>query len=390
MVYSHWPAAGCTLAEARRRTIASDASPPLRDERARSQATERERSQEPDFFSLFLTWKLVAYGAAEQLSGKPFLLGPEMFAGAVSASWRDNVLQVENTRFYNIRIFPAVVAPCRADILSDLLLSEGMWKFVLHDPEVELLAKRAIAKSPGYATVFHSGWCHPHGVAEWPFVFSADDVVGVVHPDWTKRGPLGFLSTEPDPLEVIEAVAALSHRWDSLLKTLLRGEIDSEALPAEQNYPSKILRSLWRQPRFYFNLQDNSLFESKETLIPPHDWLARRYTGILLEKPQASVHQKARIDSGSSGVRSGNLFHVKPTGNDGLRSFTMGKRKRRRPVAEEVARALRECGLASDPSAFSWKEIAKIIYPKLKKPPATQTALEKAIQRHYENNRSAE
>src|SRR5690242_3106269 len=48
----------------------------------------------------------------------------------------------------DIRVYPALLSPCRADLLSGLLLADALARFVVGDPEVVALSKKALARSP--------------------------------------------------------------------------------------------------------------------------------------------------------------------------------------------------------------------------------------------------
>jgi hypothetical protein len=87
------------------------------------------------------------------------------------------------------------------------------------------------------------------------------------------------------------------------------------------------------------------------------------------------------------GAAPASTFHVKPTDSYALPSVTLGEgKKRRRPVAEQVATALEKMGLAQDPGGCSIKEIGRMIAPMMSAPPKTpeaDLALRQAVARHY-------
>jgi hypothetical protein len=129
--------------------------------------------------------------------------------------------------------------------------------------------------------------------------------------------------------------------------------------------------------------------------IPASAWMGLDMIlaeSMLVERSKNKLQiYNVRIFRRDAAPSSVPLFHVKPTDSHAVpsRPADQGK-KRRSPVAEQVAAALNSKGLDGGPSGHTIKAISKMIAPMMKQPPKTEDAnraLCKAIARHYQRLR---
>jgi hypothetical protein len=200
---------------------------------------------------------------------------------------------------FDIRVFPPLIAPCRIDLLDGLSFAEAFRKFVLLDAEVAVLAAEAVRQAPDWAAVFVEGRCHVHGFKEWPVAYSRWSTLGFIHPDPEKRSRFD-VPRKPDPIEVVHAANALSHRYRILLSMLQTRKICAVGLNVASGSVEKILRPIWAHEEFHFDartgdlLQDNT--EGKDHL----DRYKRRYTGIVIQKMPSDLPRHGQAPERSS------------------------------------------------------------------------------------------
>ena len=75
-----------------------------------------------------------------------------------------------------------------------------------------MLVEAGLLLSSELKPVLVQGWCHAHGVKQWPLAFERWSMIGTVHPDPGKRSVFD-VPQEPDPLEVVIAAEALACRY---------------------------------------------------------------------------------------------------------------------------------------------------------------------------------
>src|SRR5262249_35848787 len=143
--------------------------------------------------------------------------------------WPESVIEAEGCRFSDVRVFPALLAPCRVDLIAGRAFSDVVRRFVLEDPEVTALAAVARKKAPELELILQPRHYNIYGLQAWPLGFGRDPV-GVIHPDPERRGPVGALSDHFDPIEGVRAKQALSHRLLTLMTILRAGEVVGQAM----------------------------------------------------------------------------------------------------------------------------------------------------------------
>jgi hypothetical protein len=276
MDYEPWPYDGCSLLEAWRR---------LADTRSLAAAKST--------FSEFVhSRKLVVVSRVSTSVGLRRATDFDVWRRIAGLDW-SNLSATDDGRgdsvFDHVRVFPALLADQRADILDGVSLARAFADFVLEDPEVHQLASKARAKTGKYDSVFLKGRCHPRGDEHWPLAFERWSMVGVIHPDPKKRSL--FDRNDPDPIEVIVAVEALIHRYMALIGMLRSGEISAEGLPVQANYPAVVPLSVWSHHGFSM-LADGTIlkFDEDEGESSPHT--NKCWSAVMLHA--ASKHSSPR------------------------------------------------------------------------------------------------
>lgn len=232
MSYEPWPKDGCTLAEARERTIGRPAS-------------IAEAEQDSEFLSLLRSQRLVAYGRKIDLKSDSQLIPKSEWVVLTKLNWTKSTAgenKPGGSSFCDVKVYPLVLANCRIDLIAGQTLSRAFDDCVLKDPEVAALGRLAIKASPAFDRVFNHGCCFARGCNEWPL---GEDrhLTSVIHPDESKRSAIGFLS-DPDPQIVADAADALQHRFDEFFGLLRRGEVVARGVSATSGQEEPILRSV--------------------------------------------------------------------------------------------------------------------------------------------------
>jgi hypothetical protein len=310
--YVPWPEKGCCLAEARERTadraawkvlhdgltnIARHKSEQQKDKRSGDRGdpelvvSEVEDRIEADFRKQMTTRRLVAYGRAGHPDAASRLISRDIWLTLPRIDWENSSIGADRragNAFFAVRTFPALLAPCRLELIQGRSLSDTFKKFVLEDPEVAALAKRAVALCPEFERVFLYGHCYVHGIKEWPVTFERRGLIGVVHPDPKRRWEFG-VSRKPDPVEVAIAADALLHRYGVLIGLLRRGELEGQGLPAISGDSGMILQSIWSHRDFHINVDGDVFQINKESENPPLDLYTRRWIGVVLRRGSSTA-----------------------------------------------------------------------------------------------------
>ncbi len=167
MPHTPWPENGCTLAEARERTadrvgwkewndrIARYSSRDIqkltrlhegsRSEQLKQTINECEDKINSDFVLQMSARQLIAYGRPRERSGPRQLITADTWSALTAIGWEQST--AENRRggalFRGVRVYPALLSPCRVDLVLGLSLIVAFKKFVLEDPEFVALARQA-------------------------------------------------------------------------------------------------------------------------------------------------------------------------------------------------------------------------------------------------------
>jgi hypothetical protein len=306
--YAAWPENGCCLAEARQRTadravwklwhdslgdIGRYQSGQRKDARSGDRkdpeftVRKLEARIEADFRKQMTTRRLVAYGRPGHPDAASKLISRDIWLTLPRIDWESSSIGEDRRAgnvFFGVRAFPALLAPCRLELIEGRPLSNTFKQLVLEDPEVAALAKRAISLSPEFERAFVYGHCYVHGIKEWPVAFEGRGLIGAVHPDPDKRGPFGGGSQKSDPIEVVIAADALLHRYSALIGMLRRGELEAQGLPVTSRDSGKILHSIWSHRDFHINVDGDVFQINQESENPPHDLFKRRWIGVVLQR----------------------------------------------------------------------------------------------------------
>jgi len=303
--YVPWPESGCGLAEARERTAdrrawkhwcnliseRTSVSPSRNDDRAEIEIKELAERIDGNCLEHMKSKRLIAYGRPGRSTAAAQLIGSDVWPALTKIDWERSFATEHRPTgfvFSEILIFPALLAPCRIDLIAGYPLAEAFKKFVLEDPEVAALAKEAVRLSPAFEHVFMQGRCHVQGVGEWPVSFERWITIGTVHPDPDKRSKFD-IPRKPDPLEVVIAAEALTHRYRALISMLRRGELQGHGLPATPGHPDVILRSIWSHEEFYFDATSGDVLQDNPESRDRYDRLIRRWIAVVLQRTTAAV-----------------------------------------------------------------------------------------------------
>ena len=311
--YVPWPEVGCSLAEAQERTADCRLIEQARDRDPPTESKLIDQEIEAGCLDLLRSDRLIGYGRPDNSNAGLQLLSSAQWKTFSRIEWKSSTAvndQPGGNSFFNIRIYPPLLAPSRIDLLAGLTLLEAFKQLVLGDAEVAPLGKKAVQLSPDKAAVFGRGRCQVFGIEEWPLAFDRWVMVSTVHPDPAKRsiydGP-----GDPDPIEVVIAADALKHRYRALISMLQRGDLEGRGLPAAPGYPDVIPRSIWSHEEFHFDARTGDVFQDNPESTGRYDRLIRRWIGVMLQRPNLPDRPMQL---------AGMIFHGKPPVHDRLPS----------------------------------------------------------------------
>ena len=212
-----------------------------------------------------------------------------------------------------------------ADFFDGMSLKDAFWQFVLHDPEVKILGRKAIKADSGLNQVYLRGWCYPSGCREWPVVFAQGSLAGGRSPN----SPIGHLAGRP-PQAVQRAADLVCLRYSLLLTLLRHKELEAIGDPLRSRGTDRILPSIWSHRSYYIDAENGDVLQIKNSDIADcNDFLKKRWRAVMLERPlQAS------------------MFHEKPPTSDAAPPATMGHAFARSshklsPVRASIAQAIK-------------------------------------------------
>jgi hypothetical protein len=329
--YEPWPEAGCSLAEAARRTASSASNRLVQESDTRkTQIKAIEEGIEKTVIDHLKNGRLVAYGRLGSPDAEAQLVSVAQWNLLTRIEWQssaaaDDQAQIE---FLDMRVYPPLLAPCYLDLLAGRSLAEAFQEFLLDDPEVAALGRDAVRLLPEFEAVIVRGRCQVHGFEEWPLAYEQSVMVSTVHPDPAKRsiydGP-----GEPDPIEVVTAAEALKHRYRAFISILRRGELEASGIPATSGHPDVILRSVWSSPEFSLVARNGSVAQDNPQSTGRYDRLTSRWICVLLQR-STSVNSPVR----DLGVK----FHSKPSTHHELLSDSPTPEADPIPKSKSVAR----------------------------------------------------
>jgi len=134
--YESWPENGCTLAEARERV--ADRLPRFETpdgvhvHSPNQNAIRQPENIEADFLSHMTNRRLMAYGRSDHLEAPRRLITSHIWSTLSKIDWERSSAEQDQpggVAFFELRIFPILLAPCRADLIAGYSLSEAFKKF---------------------------------------------------------------------------------------------------------------------------------------------------------------------------------------------------------------------------------------------------------------------
>jgi hypothetical protein len=299
--YVPWPESGCSLAEARKRTADCVLW------RRRSELLERCNAAVADraplkseietidakisdlFLNQLKAAQLIAYGRLGRSSSRWYLISKAQWLGLRTVGWDSSCAASQRATglsFFDIQVYPVLLAPSRADLLAGQTLIDAFKRFVLNDPEVAALGNEAVRLSPDFEPVFKRGHLMVYGAKEWPLAFERWTTQTTVHP--TKRGKFDVPRT-PGPLEVVIAAEARLHRYQTLVSILRSGELEGRAVPDRAGPAETILRSTWSQEDFHFDPTTGDILQHNPKSEGRYDRYIKRWVGVVLQVGAAAV-----------------------------------------------------------------------------------------------------
>jgi hypothetical protein len=387
--HASWPENGCTLAEARERTadrvrwnkwknhiVRSFTSKIQKHARAHDNsrrvplkpAVAYEEMINADFVLQMRAMRLIAYGRPRGISVPPQLIMADKWSALRVIEWeRSTVGQAarDSAVFHEVRVYPAMLAPCRVDLVAGLSLAQAFKKFVLEDPEFAALASYAVRFDKAAKSMLQEGKFARQVTFDWQWPIDLTpfanfvDVINDAYSFGVRRQVIG---EQPQ-----EACEVLRDRYERLLRLCRSGEVVARGTHVLSGIVGEIDVQQWSRSSGWIDTRSGDFLEEIDNK------LVARWTGLSFLAPRKT----AAFDSiGRRGRGCATL--------DG-RAPSTGDRPRR--VGDAVAEALRAKGLDSSPGSRTWKQIAHLIADDMPKRPKTVLefeALSKAVKRYYD------
>ena len=249
-------------------------------------------------------------------AGRLAVIVPEDVSHPKALSWLEDAsrqpMEVTQEQLSKIRIVPPIAAPDAAHRLDGLSLVEAFRKFVLDDPEVQLLGERVGREPLGDSEVFKDGRAPGFGVAyEWDLSSTPDSLAF----DFVRVPGIFPGMDHPRPSAAIKAAfTALADRFQTLKFLLVSGDIIATGTFAATGYLTPINRLDWARDGMLVHVRNGDLCEIINNK-PVAKW-----TGIGLdisEKARLRLAVPDEVENGQSvqsrskkAVNSGNGSHA--------------------------------------------------------------------------------
>ena len=269
--YVPWPFDGCDLASAASRLAAGIAS-------------QIEGAKE-SCHQILLRGDLIAYGREPRLQDDALRpITPGTWA-RLSIDWRAiRAVGPNGIEITDIRIYPLIIAPCRAEVLDQMPIAEAFRRFALNDPEVRALAAVALPSAPRWKPLFAKGESIFAERGDWPVDLGRFWFARPVHPDPTKRS-VYERQDQVDPLELVIAVEALKHRYRCLMGLLQTGTMVARGVPGRPGLTEQITRAIWSHEDFHLRVSTGDVLQDNEQSVDRYDRTVRSWIGVVLCKP---------------------------------------------------------------------------------------------------------
>ena len=212
-------------------------------------------------------------------------------------------LHSETKSWVDVRIYPTLSAPNAVELLDGATLKDVFDRFVLRDPEVEMLGRRAIKINPDLSAVYIEGRRMFAGGAQWPVVFKHGDLAGGV----VSGSVWAFMRDTPLPTEIQVAADALCERFEALLKLFRQEKLVAIGDPVRSRDSDRVLTSIWSHRSYYIDAWAGDILQVNEK--DHNSWLdhwVKRWRAVLLKRPQRFA-----------------VFPVKPSASDGIPDSTI-------------------------------------------------------------------
>ena len=282
---------------------------------------------------------------------------------------------------YNVRIYPVIHFDEAIEELRAFSLAEAFRKFVLEDPEVVTSQKR-IPDRKRYEDVFVEGQAPGPMVSfQWPLELTSDDLAY----EFVRPLFISLYSPLPKPPAAIRHLAKIIvDRWQRLRERLIAGQIIARGTFARTGMVQYLDHLQWARQGLSVDVKSGDLieFEDHKPVV--------RWSGLSLSGPrsiQTFPMSLGTLQSDTAVEGPDPTSEGPDEGHSIPRASERSSNHRRRPMADAVARALKESELDQSQGERSLKQIAAIIAPTMPKPPKTEAemlALAKAVKRYYE------
>lgn len=250
-----------------------------------AEAVKRTTGSSPDnksprFSTMVERGQVVAFGRRRTQSDREWIPADtwNLLINRNFKTSRASGANAKEKAFRDILIYPILHAPNAIDFLDGMPLKDAFSQFVLHDPEVLFLGRKAIKANPDLKRVYLEGWCYPRGCREWPLAFAQGSLAG----GRAQNSPIGYLA-DPMPHKVQQAADVVCIRYSALLALLRHKKLEAIGDSVRSRGSDRILSSIWSHRSYYLDVQNGDLIQTKG--VDTADMWVKRWRAVILQAP---------------------------------------------------------------------------------------------------------
>jgi hypothetical protein len=228
----------------------------------RAEADNANRALRQAFVAQFCDERLIAEGSYRAPSAEPSLIRGPAWKQISIVSWPKSIIREDTpdkNRWYDVRVFPALLASNVADLLAGLSIGEAFYRYVIQDAEAAALAARMLQREKRHHDVFCEGqFPGPVKSFKWPTLVTAAELAYC----FVEAPILDLDRPSPEPSAAVKNVAAaIADRFETLRRLLVEGRISSRGTYARTGDIGDIDRHQWNRQGILLDIRNSDLLE---------------------------------------------------------------------------------------------------------------------------------
>jgi hypothetical protein len=261
---------GWTLTEA----CAHTTDPSLWDAMLRAKKELNAESEPPwrvarsaAFFEQAIDGCLVIQGCRGSINAAPMIyraaacqyLGWLDWSTWQSGKWKSELVETasEQVRIYDVRVFPALLAPNAAEVIAGRAAGASFWRFVIGDPEVQALGKRVVAGDLRHRDVFEKRRFPALPISyKWPLNITVDELAHKF-----TRDPSLIKDSGPATPAIRAVCKVIVDRIEAWKGLLCRGEVVATGTDVATDNVGAVSKAHWLRRGISIDIQHSDFFD---------------------------------------------------------------------------------------------------------------------------------